>query len=195
MPYVGRVNKQIHVVQIGGLHFRFDKLRARRGFRGLASLVELLGAGAAVIVSGGTVNGVSASILTTAGGLSAVARLTLQSALATGNLGSPDAVERVANELLHFQSGEGTQISETGDDGSWVQIKGLGSLDAWESIGHMEVLDILRHAVEFNFFPTSAGPHTVAGTGPAAATTAAASSQPGASAGRPTSPQTGVVSG
>ena len=147
------------------------------------------------MISGAESNGVSMSMLTSSGGLSALARMIVKAAMAGGKMHDPEVAERVANELLHFDGREGTQISETGDDGSWVQIKGLGSLDAWESIGHMEVLDILRHAVEFNFFPTSAGPHTVAGTGPAAATTAAASSQPGASAGPQTSPATGVVSG
>ena len=75
------MNKQTHIVQVGGLHFRFDRLRARRGFRGLASLVDLLGAGAAAMVSGGQANGVSAAVLTEAGGLSAVSRLVIKAAI------------------------------------------------------------------------------------------------------------------
>jgi hypothetical protein len=192
---MGVTTKQMMMtVRVGGLLFRFRRLRARRATRGAASLVHLLGPAGAAIVSGAESNGVSGKMLTEAGGLSALARTIAKSAFQAGKIHDPDVVEKTVDELLAYGGGEGTEVSP--DDGkSWIPVNGLGSLDSWEAVGHVEVIHLLRVCFEFNYLPSSAGSDTNVATGPAAATTGQASAPDGASSGPQTSGLTGVAAG
>ncbi len=181
--------------EVKGVTFRFWRLRARRGFRGVSSLTSILGPGTAVIMGGGEHNGVTIELMTEAGGMTALGRLVARSAWETGAIHDPDKCEAFANEILRRDDKVGLEMKDP-DGPNWHAITTIADLDDWDMFDEWTVLDILRHVVPWQFFPTSAGSTTNPDTDPADATSLEAKSQSGASGGAPpprTSPTTGAA--
>lgn len=130
------------------------------------TLTRLLGAGVLALITGTDFEALGdRDKITTMG------RIIAQSKFTGGVATDPDEFERGMVELVHWSKtsgGQGVNYSADGDEGPWLKIADMGTLDPYDAVDWSTWLVLLWEVIKLNYRPTSAGAGTSDGTAPAA---------------------------
>lgn len=153
------------IVEIDGLHFKICKHRGRRSTRGAMTLTRLFGAGVLALIVG-----TKFEALDDRAKLETMGRIIAQSKFTGGTATDPDEFEAGVTEVAHWtkaSGGQGVCYSTDGDEGPWLKITDMGTLDPYDAVDWSTWLMILWEVIKLNYRPTTAGSGIGAGTSPA----------------------------
>lgn len=173
------------VVEFDGLYFKIQKLRGRRGLRGVRALQVTLGREGYTMIT-------QPSFWLAREEAQLAALISVETKMQTGY----DEAEQAMAELLAYtpdNRGQGVSFRDTPPDpdrpdAGWMPIKSTGTLDPYDQVDHTTWQSLRWEMIKLCYRPTSAATGTSAATPSAATTSTSASSHSGG----PKTPPTGT---